>query len=325
VSSTTDSDLRGVEDPDGIRSYYGLPVLKEPEWTYEVPWYLFAGGLAGVSSMTAALARLQGNEKLADRARLIAALGAAVSPPLLVADLGRPKRFLYMLRVFKPTSAMSVGSWILAAYSSTATGAQALRMLGWFPRLQQALDGAAALFGPPMATYTGALIVDSSIPVWHEARIEVPFLFAASAAATAGAAATLLTPPEQAAAARRLALAGAAAELGVSQIMEKRLGEVGEVYSEGDAGRYGKAAKVCTAAGTVLAALGGRRRRWAAAAGSALLIAGGICLRWSVYRAGFQSAWNPKYVVKPQRERLAGGKGYGGASSKDRERLGRPS
>ncbi|MPZ87880.1 MAG: polysulfide reductase [Nitriliruptorales bacterium] len=300
------SSTSGKEDR--VRTYYGQPVLKEPEWTYEVPWYLFVGGTAGVSSGVAALARLRGNQVLADRARMIAALGAGASPPLLIADLGRPKRFLHMLRVFKPTSAMSVGSWILAGYSSSAAGAEVLHLLGWFPRLQRALEAAAALLGPPMATYTGALLADSSIPVWHEARRELPFLFGASAVATAGAAATLITPPEHAAAARRLALAGAAAELAAGPVMKDRLGEVGEVYEEGVAGRYENAAKVCTAVGAALMALGGRRRRLATLAGSALLLAGGVCQRWAVYRAGFQSAWDPKYVVKPQRDRREAGK-----------------
>jgi hypothetical protein len=37
--------------------------------------------------------------------------------------------------------------------------------------------------------------------------------------------------------------------------------------------------------------------------GGALVCAGELCLRWSVYKAGFQSARDPKYTVKPQRER----------------------
>lgn len=304
----------GTPEPGEFRSYYGQAVVKEPEWTWEVPWYLFTGGLAGASSVLALGARRAGLDALAARARQIAAAGGLASPALLVADLGRPARFLNMLRVFKPTSAMSVGSWILAAYGSVASAAGALDALGRWPRTQGLLDRTAGVLGLPMATYTGVLIADSSIPVWHEARSELPFLFAGSAAMSAGAAATLLAPAEEAAPARRLALAGAVAELAVGQVMRRRLGEIGEVYEHGDAGRWEKAAKGATAAGAALVVLGGRRatgaRRAATLAGSALLLAGGLAQRWAVYRAGFASARDPKYVVASQRERLRRGEGH---------------
>lgn len=304
----------GTPEPGEFRSYYGQAVVKEPEWTWEVPWYVFTGGLAGASSALALGARRAGLDALAGRARLVAAAGGLASPALLIADLGRPARFLNMLRVFKPTSAMSVGSWILAAYGSVASAAGALDALGRWPRMQGLLDRAAGVLGLPMATYTGVLIADSSIPVWHEARSELPFLFAGSAAMSAGAAATLLAPAEETAPARRLALAGAVAELAVGQVMRRRLGEIGEVYEHGDAGRWEKAAKAATAAGATLVALGGRRasgaRRAATLAGSALLLAGGLAQRWAVYRAGFASARDPKYVVASQRERLRRGEGH---------------
>lgn len=316
MSTTTSAETPGAReareaaaaDPS-FRSYHGRPVVKEPEWTWEVPWYLFTGGLAGASSALAWGARLAGSDTLADRAQLVAAVGAAASPVLLIQDLGRPGRFHHMLRVFKPTSAMSVGSWLLATFGPAAAGAAALGVLGRLPRLRRALEGMAGLLGPPVATYTAVLMSDSSIPVWHEARGDLPFAFAGSAAASAGAAATLVTPPEQAGPARRLAVLGALAELGATRAMEDRLGETGEVYDEGDAGAWGKAAKVATAAGGVLLALGVRRGK-ATAAGAVLTLAGSVCQRWSVYRAGFQSAWNPKYTVKPQRERLDRGQGH---------------
>jgi hypothetical protein len=298
-----------VEPDQGYRSYYGTPVLKQPEWTWEVPWYLFAGGMGGAASALGFLARVTGREQLADRAALVAAAAAAVSPVLLVKDLGRPSRFYNMLRVFKPTSAMSVGSWILGAYSTAVGASTGLRVLGRLPRVRRVAEGAGALLGLPMTTYTGVLVADSSIPVWHEARTELPALFAASGAASAGAALLLITPAGEAGPARRLAVGAAAAELALDRVMEERLGEIGEVYDTGDAGRYGRAAKGLTAAGALLVAAGGRRR-WASAGGAAMILAGSACLRWSVFRAGFQSAADPKYVVKPQRERLQRGEGH---------------
>jgi hypothetical protein len=293
-----------------VRTYYGTPVLKEPEWTWEVPWYLFAGGMAGVSSALASTAALRGNDELARSARFVAAAGTVVSPPLLIADLGRPARFLNMLRVFKPTSAMSVGSWILASYSPAALGAAAAEATGWFPRLKRAADVGAALLGPAMAVYTAVLVADSSIPVWHEARTELPILFAGSGAAAAGAAAVLLTPGASAGPARRLAIGGAVVELVTEKVMEERLGELAEVYDVEEAGAFSNAARVCTSVGAALLALGGRRRPLLARLGALGLLAGSICQRWAVYKAGFQSARDPKYVVKPQRERLQRGEGH---------------
>ena len=100
-------------------SYYGRPILKAPVWTWEIPAYFFFGGMAGAAAPFALLSELRGDEALARRAWLVALAGAAASPPLLIADLGRPERFHRMLRVIKPTSPMSVGSWVLGA-SSTA-------------------------------------------------------------------------------------------------------------------------------------------------------------------------------------------------------------
>ena len=104
--------------------------------------------------------------------------------------------------------------------------------------------------------------------------------------------------------ARRLALAGAAGELAAATTMERRLGDLGEPYREGEAGRFARASKALTAAGGVVMALHGRRRA-GAIAGGALMLAGAMATRWSVYKAGFQSAADPKYVVGPQRARMA--------------------
>ncbi len=157
--------------------------------------------------------------------------------------------------------------------------------------------------GPPLATYTGALLANTAIPVWHDARRVLPWLFGASAAATGGAAAALVTPPRQAGPARRAAIGGAAVELGLSVAMERRLGLVGEVYGQGEARRLLLIAKACTAAGAGLLAWKGRRSRAAAVSGSALVLVGELALRWSVFKAGFQSARDPRYTVLPQRER----------------------
>ncbi len=288
------------------RNYYGRAVLKEPTWTWEIPWYFFAGGLAGASSGLAVAARLAGNDELARRALLGALGGAAVSPPLLIMDLGRPGRFYNMLRVVKPTSPMNVGTWILTAFGPSAGLAALSDILGVFPRLGRLSEWSAALLGPALATYTAVLVADTSIPVWHEARRELPLVFAASSAASAGAAAAMLTPVGDAGPARRLAAGGVLLELAAVTLMKRRLGPfLAEPYEQEVAGRYDKLAKALSAVGAAVTAFAGRKKsRAASVAGGALILAGAACERWSVFKAGFQSARDPKYTVMPQRERL---------------------
>jgi hypothetical protein len=287
-----------------VRSYYGRAVLKEPTWTWEIPWYFFFGGLAGASSVLSLSARVAGNDALARRALLVAMGGATVSPVLLIMDLGRPERFYNMLRVVKPTSPMSLGTWVLSSFGTSTGAAVASDVLGVLPRIGRALEAVSAFLGPALSTYTAVLITNTSVPVWHEARRELPLVFAASSAASAGAAAAMLTSAGDAAPARRLAVGGALAELGAMELMKRRLGSfLAEPYERDGAGRFDKLSKVCTGAGAALMALFGRRRA-PAAAGGALILAGSALARWSIFRAGFQSARDPKYTVMPQRERL---------------------
>jgi hypothetical protein len=298
-----------------MRSYYGRPVLKEPVWKSEIPLYFFTGGLGGASSVLSLVARVSGNQQLAQRSIQIASAADAVSPLLLIADLGRPERFLNMLRVFKVTSPMSVGSWILA-YSSSASSVSAfLNTIGLLPRVADLARMASAVSGAPLAVYTATLISDTAIPVWHEARRELPFLFASSAVASAGAASAIAVRPAEVGPARRLAVGGVLAENAVMLAMEKRLGLIGEPYRQGKAGRFNKIAKACTLGGAALLGTVGRRSRVAAAAGGALVLAGEMALRLSVFKAGFQSARDPKYVVLPQRERA---ESYSGSRSRTR-------
>jgi hypothetical protein len=146
-------------------SYYGRPVIKEPVWrSPDVPGYFFLGGLAGASSVLAAGAQLSGHRKLA-RVGKIGALGSiSLSAAALVHDLGRPERFVNMLRVFKPSSPMSVGSWLLAAYGPLAGAAAVSEVAGILPGPGRAATLGASLLGPGVATYTAALICDTAVP-----------------------------------------------------------------------------------------------------------------------------------------------------------------
>jgi hypothetical protein len=282
--------------------YYGRPVLHAPVWKTEIPWYLFSGGLAGASSVLATAGRLTGRPHLARTARRVALGGALASPALLISDLGRPSRFANMLRVIRPTSPMNMGAWLLSAYGPSAGAAAVLDGLGLLPGLGAAADGTAALLGSLLTTYTGVLLADTAVPVWHEAHRELPLLFAATAATTAGAAAAMLTAPGEAGPARRLALAGVVAEQMVQQRMERRLGLLAAPYREGPAGRYHRAARWLGLAGAALLAANRPRTR---VVGGGLLLASGVATRFAVFKAGFQSAGTPEATIVPQRARLA--------------------
>ena len=173
--------------PDAeFTSYYGRPVIKEPVWkAADIAGYLFLGGLAGASSVLAAGAQLSGHRQLA-RVGKLGALGAiSLSAVALVHDLGRPERFANMLRVFKPSSPLSVGSWLLAGYGPMVGAAAVSEVTGLLPGAGLAATLGAGLLGPGVATYSAALICDPAVPAWHAGYREMPYVFAGSAASAA--------------------------------------------------------------------------------------------------------------------------------------------
>jgi DMSO reductase anchor subunit len=285
-------------------SYYALPVLNRPVWkARDIAGYLFVGGLAGTSSVLAGGAQLTGRPALARAGKLGAAGGAAVAAVLLVHDLGRPERFMNMLRVFKPTSPMSVGSWLLAAYGPAAGVAALSTVTGRLPRLGALSTAVAGLLGPAITTYTAVLLSDTAVPAWHDGYREMPYLFAGSGAASAGGLGLLAAPVEQNAPARRIALLGGIVELAAVQCLRRRLGMVAEPYRTGTAGRLMYAAEALTVAGLAGAVIGRDSRLACAASGSALLSASALA-RFGIFQAGLASADDPKYTVVPQRERI---------------------
>jgi hypothetical protein len=291
--------------PDAaFSSYYGKPVVKRPTWKpLDIAGYLYLGGLAGASSLLAAGGQVTGRPGLAAPAKLGAAGAISLSLAALVHDLGRPARFLNMLRVLKPTSPMSVGSWLLAGYAPLTLTAAATEVAGRYRLLGTAATAAAAVLGPAVATYTAVLLSDTAVPSWHEGYRELPFVFAGSAATAASGLALGAAPTAQTGPARRLAVLGAALELGAFQTMKRRMGLTAEPFEQGRPRLLLHAARALTAGGAALALCCGRDRRLALAAGAALLT-GSAALRFGVFHAGVASAEDPKYTVVPQRERL---------------------
>jgi formate-dependent nitrite reductase membrane component NrfD len=277
-----------LPEPGAEHGYYGLPLLKPPVWTWEIPLYFFVGGAAGASAMIAVAAQLSGaDESLVRDARRIAALGAVISTPLLISDLGRPERFLNMLRVFKPRSPMSVGAWTLAAFG-TLTGATVLA-----DELQRRADlpltfvtnaagAGAALSGLGMATYTGVLLGATAIPVWAEHVNMLPIHFAASAVASASSLLELCGHQHRA---LPLLASGAAAY---------------EVYATREVARSGVTSTALKAASLLsgpiplaLRLLGIRSKRARRAAALASL-AGSLITRFAWVEAGKASARDPR-------------------------------
>ncbi|GAA2608788.1 polysulfide reductase NrfD [Streptomyces axinellae] len=310
-------------------SYYGRPVLNTPAWKpLNIGGYFFLGGLAGAGSVLAAGARLTGRPGTARALKISSTVSIAGSAAALVHDLGRPSRFGNMLRVIKPTSPMSVGSWLLAGYGPLAGAAAVSDLTGLLPRAGDAATAGAALLGPAVATYTAVLVADTAVPAWHDGHRELPFVFAGSATCAAAGVALLASPAWENAPARHAALFGAALEAGATRAMKRRLGMVAETYEEGKAGRLMKSASVLTAGGALAGAvsgvlgrvlggapdggsaagrLGGRTAalsRGAAALSGAALLAGSLCTRLGVFHAGRAALADPKYTLVPQRERL---------------------
>ena len=168
--------------------YYGVPLLKQPEWTWQVPLYFFVGGAAGSAGVVGAVADWVGDDyHLAKDARWLAVGGAALSGALLTWDLGRPSRFLNMLRVFKLQSPMSVGAWVLTAFANFSAAAKFADIVGdrfgnSLPvKLVRGIGNLGSLaFGMPFHNYTGVLIGATAIPVWNRKVQHLPRHFGMS-------------------------------------------------------------------------------------------------------------------------------------------------
>ncbi len=295
-----------------FRSYYGRPILKKPVWDWKIAAYLFCGGWSAGSALLGAGADLTGRPGLRKASRLGALAGLMASMYFLIADLGRPERFHHMLRVAKPSSPMSMGTWILSVYAPGAGLAAAAELMPsrlrrtWLGRLAERLARPAGLqaaaVAPGVASYTAVLLSQTAVPAWREAYPYLPFVFAGSAAASGGGWGMLLAPMSESGPARRMAVAGAGLEVAASRVMERRLGLSAEAYTTGKAHRLRQLSEALTLGGAVGAVVG-RNRALVAASGLALL-AGSALQRFGVFEAGVESTRDPKYVVVPQRERL---------------------
>lgn len=288
--------------------YYGRPVVKPPVWTWEIPLYFFVGGLSGMAALLAAAAWLTGaGEAVVRPALWISFCGAAISPVLLILDLGRPGRFLNMLRVFKRRSPMSVGAWALAAWGAHSTAA--LAFYEWIVRAEP--SGAAgtvadvlfvgamaggAVYGAMIAVYTGVLIGATAIPAWYLHHESLPVHFGIAGLGSAAAALELLGV--RIAALDALGVGAAAVETAFGLWIEIHR------HGAGDrALRSGRSGWTLRAAGTLAGpvALGlrlGGLVPWAAGA----FLAGALLSRFGWVAAGRASGRDPEAVFAAERE-----------------------
>ena len=293
--------MRSSALPEDLRG----PFIKPPVWTWEVPVYFWVGGIASGSAFVALAADHAGDEWAASVARKVA-LGAVMPAPLLlIADLGRPARFLNMLRIFKPRSPMNLGAWCLVSFSGVGAAAVAMDVLGQ-RRPAKALGALNAALGGYLGSYTGVMLATTAVPLWARSRIFLGPIFVSTATAT-GAAATRLAlvatgrrplgHPTRTAL-NRLSAAAMLAEFALSTLNERRLGRAGNVLSQGRPGRLFRSAKWLAGTGVALNLLGPRRTTALGEhAASVLYLAAGLAFRFAWVEAGKASAADDEAVA----------------------------
>jgi hypothetical protein len=283
------------------------PVIKPPVWTWEVPLYFWFGGIAAGSSFVALAAELAGDRRAARTARRVTLAAALPSAPLLVKDLGRPERFLNMLRILKPRSPMSLGAWCLAAFTGAAAGAVAADLAGR-RRTAAGLGVATAGLGTYLGSYTGVLLASTAVPVWSRSRALLPPIFVCTATAT-GAAANRLALAASGArpgdptrtALGTVETAAIATELALSALNERRLGDLGRALRAGGPERPFGAAKWAVRAALALRLVRGRGGARADHAASVLHLLAGLAFRFAWVGAGRTSALDDEGVARDAR------------------------
>jgi formate-dependent nitrite reductase membrane component NrfD len=282
-------------------------MMKPPVWTWEVPVYFWTGGMAAGASFVALACDLVGDAPSARVARRVVLGALAASPPLLILDLGRPSRFYNMLRIVKPRSPMSMGSWCLTAFGALGTGAVGADVLGRH-RTARALGAANAVVGGYLGSYTGVLLASTAVPLWARSRLFLGPIFVSTAVLT-GAAATRLVLAAggmpaghpTGAALGRVESGAMAAELVLSEMNRHRLGPLASVLDDGAGAPWFTAAKWLTRGGLTLRLLGRRLGPASHHTASSLFMASALCFRFAWVRAGRTSAQDDEAVARMAR------------------------
>jgi formate-dependent nitrite reductase membrane component NrfD len=291
--------------------YYGDPVLKPPTWTWEVPLYLFLGGMAGASTVIAVVAFVLGNVAVTRSALWVAFAGAVLSPPLLISDLGRPVRFLYMLRVMKPQSTMSVGVWTLLGFSGVTTLALLCRELlvrgyanSLFVVVEMVALVFAALFGMLLASYTSVLLSVTAIPVWSENRHRLPVVFLAGALGSASSVLELLgfiIPATQ-----LIGIVASSVETLMAIGVEARKRRVDRPLRVGTSGRLLHISAVLSGPLPLILRVVWAHNIQARSIAAVSFLAGALITRYGWVSAGRASSHDPEALFEVQRSKSSG-------------------
>jgi hypothetical protein len=292
-------------------TYYDRPMLRKSVWSVDIPIYYFVGGAAGAALTLGAALQLvapgsrERLRKLSETCHWIGIIGSTAGAGFLIHDLGMPSRFLYMMRVFRPTSPMNMGVWILAGAAPTAiTTGLFINQGGLLGRIGEISGYLSGLFGAALSGYTGVLVANTAIPVWQQARRWLPVMFVASSAGAAASIINIVTGDEAArTVARAFGTAGQLAEIASARMVEREadtVPKVGEALHHGGPAMLWKAATVLTAASLGLSLLAGSNRRGIAVSGW-LGAAGSLCLRLAVHYMGNVSAREPRAAFHQQR------------------------
>ncbi len=310
VASTWQT-VPGARGPD--RTYYDRPMLKKSVWSIDIPLYYFLGGAAGAALTLGAALQLVTDRRERQMRRLsevchwTGIIGSTAGAAFLIHDLGRPARFLYMMRVFRPTSPMNMGVWILSGAAPTAISTGLLiNREGLLGDIGEVTGYISGIFGAALATYTGVLVSNTAVPLWQAARRWMPVLFAASGAATAGSVIDVFIPEASCRTTSIFATTGRVAELIATKQVEHAafvVPQVGKPLRGGASGVIWKTAKVLTAASLAVSLLPGRSGNRMKVAGL-LGMAGSLLLRFAVHYAGDASALDARASFHQQRAKV---------------------
>ena len=295
------------EDP----TYFDRPMLKKSVWSLDIPIYYFLGGAAGAALTLGAALQLVSRghsnrvRQLSEACHWIGIVGSTGGAGFLIHDLGRPSRFLYMMRVFRPTSPMNMGVWILAGAAPTAiTTGLLINRRGIWGRIGEVTGYASGVFGAALAGYTGVLVSNTAIPVWQQSRRWVPVMFMASSASAAASVIDLISADEVTRSVTRVfGAVGRAAEIAATYKTEQvaaAIPKVGEALHRGGPGALWRLATVLTAASLGVSFFAGKSRKKVVIAGW-LGAAGSLCLRLAVHYVGNASALDPRASFHQQR------------------------
>ncbi len=297
---------------DRITTYYDQPQLKKSHWGVRVALYIFIAGLSGGAQLIATAADLASGDQqigVVQRGRHIALVAVVLGPPLLIWDLHTPQRFYNMLRIFRRTSPMSIGTYVLSSFSLFSIMTAAADLFGW-RRVARVAQVPAAIAGSGMTTYTAALLAATSTPIWAAVPRALAIQFAASSLGAGSAALQLAGRADgdekSAPALQALSAVAAATELVGAIAAERTYRDVGIASSTTSRQPWGalhQFAAIGVGAALPLAAYAGKLasgRPLASLmfAAAIAVLAGSFALRLSVIGAGNDSALHPRQSLR---------------------------